>query len=193
MVTLTLSLAVGAQAKPGVVHIIQNVDSLRGEHSVSELENLVTVIEGRSPGDRFGFTVQVLGDQDGDGLPELLVEAPSTDIINPDQPRRGRTYLIPGGSLQGKAKDVFLRGDAQPDGLLNITDAIRVLGALFLGAAPLDCEKSGDADDDGALNITDAIYLLRFLFLGGPAPPAPYPEPGPDPTPDSLRCLPHGA
>ena len=107
----------------------------------------------------------------------LSASLPFLWLIFPFTPVRGDTQVL---------KEPLVRG-------IRIPDAIRVLGALFLGAAPLDCEKSGDADDDGALNITDAIYLLRFLFLGGPAPPAPYPEPGPDPTPDSLRCLPHGA
>jgi CotH protein/lamin tail-like protein len=81
----------------------------------------------------------------------------------------------------------FRRGDADGDGSLAITDAIRILHALFLGE-PLDCRESADIDDDGLLAITDAIQLLDFLFLGGGAPPAPFPACGPDPIADDLGC-----
>jgi formylglycine-generating enzyme required for sulfatase activity len=84
---------------------------------------------------------------------------------------------------------VFQRGDANADGTVNISDAITVLGFLFLGSpAALQCEDAADVDDSGALNITDPVYLLGFLFLGGPAPPAPHGKCGPDPTADALDC-----
>jgi hypothetical protein len=84
---------------------------------------------------------------------------------------------------------VFQRGDANADGTVNISDAITVLGFLFLGSpAALHCEDAADVDDSGALNITDPVYLLGFLFLGGPAPPAPFGRCGPDPTADVLGC-----
>jgi formylglycine-generating enzyme required for sulfatase activity len=84
---------------------------------------------------------------------------------------------------------VFQRGDANADGTVNISDAITVLGFLFLGSpAALQCEDAADVDDSGALNITDPVYLLGFLFLGGPAPPAPFGKCGSDPTADALAC-----
>jgi hypothetical protein len=82
---------------------------------------------------------------------------------------------------------VYVRGDATRDGRVDISDAIRILGALFLGSA-LPCLDAADTNDDGQLNITDAIYLLGFLFLGGPEPPPPFPGEGEDPTPDALDC-----
>jgi hypothetical protein len=81
----------------------------------------------------------------------------------------------------------FLRGDADGDGVPNLTDVVRILQALFLGGA-LECLDSADVDDDGIRDITDAIRLLGSLFLGAEAPPAPYPSCGPDPTPDALGC-----
>jgi predicted outer membrane repeat protein len=77
----------------------------------------------------------------------------------------------------------FRRGDADGSGSTNITDAIAILGYLFLGAETPSCLKSADIDGDRAVNITDAVYLLGFLFLGGPAPPPPWPECGVDPSP----------
>ena len=85
----------------------------------------------------------------------------------------------------------FRRGDANNDGIVNLSDAVTALNYLFLGVwnhpQPL-CEDAADTNDDGSLNITDPIFILNFLFLGGKAPPAPYPDLGEDPTVDKLKC-----
>ena len=84
--------------------------------------------------------------------------------------------------------DIFTRGDANRDGSINVTDALAIVGHLFLGA-PLSCPDAGDVDDTGELNVTDAIVVLAYLFQGGEVPPLPpFPEPGIDPTPDELTC-----
>jgi hypothetical protein len=69
----------------------------------------------------------------------------------------------------------FHRGDPDASGATDITDAIHILGYLFLGETAPGCKESADADNDGAIDITDGIYLLRWLFAGGPEPPAPGP------------------
>jgi hypothetical protein len=74
---------------------------------------------------------------------------------------------------------LFVRGDADSNGRIELTDAIRILGFLFLGGAnPAPaCFDSADSDDNGRLELTDAVRILGFLFLGGtnppPAPPTP--------------------
>ena len=78
----------------------------------------------------------------------------------------------------------FHRGDADGNGQLEITDAVRILDYLFLGNATLSCHDAADADDSGALQLTDAVFILRHLFLGFPAPPHPGPPPNP-PAPTS--------
>ncbi|MBI4603751.1 MAG: hypothetical protein HY721_17490 [Planctomycetes bacterium] len=87
---------------------------------------------------------------------------------------------------------VFHRGDADQNGQLQLTDAIRILGFLFLGGPAPDCLDAADADDNGQLQLTDAIRILGFLFLGGvpPATPGPPPDPcGPDTAgADELGC-----
>jgi hypothetical protein len=79
----------------------------------------------------------------------------------------------------------FRRGDANGDEKLDISDAVSVLGYLFLGTE-VSCEDAADADDSGDLLITDGIVLLMHLFSGTETIPAPYPEPGLDPNPDFL-------
>lgn len=73
----------------------------------------------------------------------------------------------PGGTL-------YRRGDANDDGLSNVSDAVAVLAYLFTGAIDLLCKDAADVDGDGLLNISDAVYLLAYGFLGGPPPPQPF-------------------
>ncbi len=82
----------------------------------------------------------------------------------------------------------FRRGDADGSADLGLTDAVLILGQLFLGQAAPACLDAADADDDGQVVITDAVYLLRSLFLGGPGLPAPSDACGVDPTADEVFC-----
>ncbi|MBI4605030.1 MAG: PKD domain-containing protein [Planctomycetes bacterium] len=85
----------------------------------------------------------------------------------------------------------FHRGDADDNGKLELTDAIRILGYLVLGLAEPPCLDAADSDDNGKLELTDAIRVLGYLFLGNeaPAPPGPPPSPcGADPGDAHLGC-----
>ncbi|MGE3163936.1 MAG: GLUG motif-containing protein [Planctomycetota bacterium] len=83
----------------------------------------------------------------------------------------------------------FRRGDANVDGSEDISDAVKVLGVLFL-AESAACDSALDANDDGAVNIADAVTVLGYLFPQGPAVLLPPPAGGcgVDPTPDALDC-----
>jgi hypothetical protein len=82
----------------------------------------------------------------------------------------------------------FVRGDADQDGAVTLTDAILILDHLFRGGARPACADAADADDSGAMSLTDAVAILLRLFQGGAPLPAPYPGRGGDPTPDGLAC-----
>lgn len=82
----------------------------------------------------------------------------------------------------------FIRGDANGDGTTDISDAVAILGDLFLGNSKVPCQQAGDANDDGVLDISDAVYLLAFLFLGGKAIEPPVEECGVDPIGHDLPC-----
>jgi hypothetical protein len=91
----------------------------------------------------------------------------------------------------------FVRGDADSNGTIELTDGIRILGFLFTGGPPPVCFDAADADDNGALLLNDAILIFGWLFQGGRAPSAPSPgaaayapqDCGEDPTPgDSFGC-----
>lgn len=93
---------------------------------------------------------------------------------------RTQGFNYQGGTL-------FIRGDANNDAEVDLSDAISILGDLFLGnPATAPCQDALDADDNGEVELTDAVYLLEGLFTGGDNPPPPYPLPGVDPTLDTL-------
>jgi hypothetical protein len=87
-------------------------------------------------------------------------------------------------------KELFIRGDVNGDGKLDISDAIVLLSFLYQVSTEPGCLKSMDANDDGVVDLSDAVYLLNFIFSDGNVPEYPYPNLGIDPTPDSLTCNP---
>ena len=90
---------------------------------------------------------------------------------------------------QGRAAQ-FIRGDANLDGQIDISDPVTLLGILFLGNADPGCRDAQDANDSGEADISDAIFLLTYLFSGGRVPPAPSGVCGCDETDDDeLDCL----
>jgi len=83
----------------------------------------------------------------------------------------------------------FVRGDANDNGALSISDPIFLLSYLFAGGTEPPCEDAADANDDGILDLSDPVSILGYLFMGGEIPPpSPPGPPGPDPTLDPLGC-----
>jgi hypothetical protein len=98
--------------------------------------------------------------------------------------KAGTVFFSPAEAGRG----VFVRGDADGNGQVNISDAVVLLGYLFLGEDPVECLDAGDANDSGTINVADAAYCLNFLFRGGMIPPPPFPNPGLDPSEDRMNC-----
>jgi hypothetical protein len=93
-------------------------------------------------------------------------------------------------SLDSACSGTFVRGDANQDLEIDISDAITILNYLFRGGVTISCLSSIDANDDGGLDIAEAIFVLSFLFRGGLEMPLPnfISGCGADPTPDALTC-----
>lgn len=96
--------------------------------------------------------------------------------------------LVHEGQVQALPGD-FVRGDANADGTIDITDCVFLLSYFFVGGPAPPCDDAADVNNDGFLNIADPIYKLSWLFLGGPALPPPN-VCGPDPPlpVDALGC-----
>ena len=130
---------------------------------------------------------QATGDLNGDGVSDFAFsewQIPSLAPEDDPDPTTASVHVVFGIPQRVE----FIRGDADSDGTLNLTDAVFALSFLFLGGTVPICEDAADVDDLGSVELTDAVYLLNHLFLGGAAPPAPYPEAGQDPTEDALGC-----
>ena len=92
--------------------------------------------------------------------------------------------------------DLFVRGDSNASGTIDLTDGVVTLNFLFTGGEEPACPDAADTDDNGALVISDAVITFSYLFTGGAAPVRPSPtetnfpveDCGVDPTDDTLGC-----
>ncbi len=134
--------------------------------------------------DGVGIPIQSLSD----GV--ITVEAPAIDeareITIEVSSATASDYLFPGFTYG------FVRGDANDDGDINISDPVSILGYLFNGVSAPLCRDAADSDDNEQIQLTDAVYLLNFLFLGTQKPRLPFPDLGVDtevgPDGDILGC-----
>jgi hypothetical protein len=111
----------------------------------------------------------------------FLASLPAAVVIGHDDPG-------PGFSTSGEG-GFFIRGDADQNGQIQITDAIFTLGYLFLGDRDPFCLDALDTNDDGDVVISDALGILQYLFSGNYTPAEPLTAAGTDPTPgDPLNC-----
>jgi hypothetical protein len=100
------------------------------------------------------------------------------------EPDKGNVLAV------GGWRNLFRRGDANGDGIVNITDGIKIANWLSQSGPLPACLDGADADDNSEIEPDDYTYLYQFLFNGGPAPPAPGPYTcGRDPSADLLECL----
>lgn len=88
-----------------------------------------------------------------------------------------------------RREDVFLRGDSNMDGRLDISDAIYILAYRYTGGPWPSCMDAADANDDGRVDLSDPIFFLSHLFHREVPLPEPGPEPGIDLSNDGLGCL----
>ncbi|MCA8962740.1 MAG: VCBS repeat-containing protein [Planctomycetes bacterium] len=143
-----------------------------------------------------------LGDGSGtfgpsQSLPMALFE-PRIALADVDADGDAEFALRSGGVMSiyantaGSSSTEFRRGDINGDGQVQVSDAVALLGALFVaGSDPVGCDDAADANDDGATDLSDAVTVLQYLFItGAAAPPAPGAENcGADPTSDGLGCV----
>jgi regulation of enolase protein 1 (concanavalin A-like superfamily) len=157
------------------------------------LEREGTAVRASSSLDGVNWTPVTELDVPALGDPVLVgVAAATRDFGEPRfEPLAARITGLSLGPLEPPViEPQYRRGDANADGKDDVSDAIHVLGFLFLGdPEDLSCAKSADSNDDGVVNIADPISFLGHLFLGTPAvPPEPYGTCGQDPTADELVC-----
>ncbi|MEM7167605.1 MAG: PKD domain-containing protein [Planctomycetota bacterium] len=117
----------------------------------------------------------------------------TNNIFSPTQGPSLVPYPLHGGVevVDPTGAALFVRGNANGSGNIDIADAVFVLTFLFAGGTPPPCPDAADPNDNGTVDIADAVNILTFLFAGTVTPRYPFPEPGLDPTDDNLGpCMP---
>jgi hypothetical protein len=72
--------------------------------------------------------------------------------------------------LSGSGYCEFGFGDADSNGIVNISDAVFLISYIFGGGPAPSPLLAGDADCNSIINISDAVYLISYIFGGGPEP-----------------------
>jgi agmatine deiminase len=65
---------------------------------------------------------------------------------------------------------VYVCGDANGDGVIDVADVMYLVNYLFLGGWSPQPVEAGDANCDGVIDVADVMYLINYLFLGGSPP-----------------------
>ncbi|MEM7232748.1 MAG: hypothetical protein AAF517_11260, partial [Planctomycetota bacterium] len=110
---------------------------------------------------------------------ELQNGAAQIRLSTPNDPV-ARGYMVACVTLGG-GQGGTLPGDCNMDRNIDLSDAVCLLGFLFLGnPSVLQCGEPGgnepdasdiellDADGNGSLDLTDPVKILNYLFFGGP-------------------------
>lgn len=118
----------------------------------------------------------------------LQSNSPCIDTGDPESPKDPDGTRADMGALFYDHRTYFIRGDADKNEAVQLTDAIYILNWLFKGGEEPKCLDAADADDNGKVDLADAVKILNHLFKGDPDLPTPYPEAGIDPTEDELSC-----
>ncbi len=102
-----------------------------------------------------------------------------------------RIHALSGMDGIVRVQERFVRGDADGNGVIDISDAVNVIDFLFGDVFETTCRDALDATDNGSVTVADAVRILDYLFDPSPPDttiPRPFPLPGADRTVDSLLC-----
>lgn len=76
----------------------------------------------------------------------------------------------PCGLISGEF--LLLRGDANHDHVIDLSDAVYTLIWEFAGGLAPACKESLDVNHDARIDTSDPVFTLNYLFRGGPSIPA---------------------
>jgi hypothetical protein len=119
------------------------------------------------------FTTQVTA---VDSLVDNFYTVPDSQALNPDTSYYWRVKAF---DLAGNSSDfqydpfrfsLFIRGDANDDGKIDVSDAIYLVNYLFIDGPEPSPFQAGDANSDEVVDIADVVYLINYLFIDGPPP-----------------------
>jgi hypothetical protein len=64
----------------------------------------------------------------------------------------------------------YVCGDAEGDGISNVSDAVYIINYVFSGGNAPDPLEAADVNCDGEVNVSDAVSIINYVFAGGNIP-----------------------
>jgi len=116
----------------------------------------------------------------------VSIDCNSNGILDGCEIDQGAEDFNANGILD-ECEELFIRGDVDGDGAINVADAVIALAYLFTGGS-INCAKAADSNADGILNIADGIQIIGYLFSASGDIAAPFPDCGLDPSANVLDC-----
>ncbi len=116
-------------------------------------------------------------DADGDGLTngEELQDPDGVWMSgNPDPGDPGKVSNPGDPEDPPHQQAVYVRGDANADDFLDISDVVFTLFFSFDGQFSPTCLRAADSSNDGNVDISDVLFTLKFLFMSGSPPDPPF-------------------
>jgi len=101
---------------------------------------------------------------------DSIAEPPSYDWVWDDGVQNLHPTFNYDGSTHVIYYGYYICGDANDDAQINISDAVHLLGYIFVGGMPPIIPPSGDANCDSSVNISDVVWIINYVFSGGYAP-----------------------
>jgi hypothetical protein len=115
---------------------------------------------------------------DPDSMIFYIVFAASADNTGPKSEadlkngvRKGERFIC--NYLNPTASYCCMYGDADSNGIINISDAVYLIAYIFGGGDAPDPLCNGDTDCNGMVNISDAVILIGYVFEFFPPPHCP--------------------
>jgi hypothetical protein len=71
------------------------------------------------------------------------------------------------------ADSIYIPGDANADGLVNVGDCTYTINFIFREGPPPMPYISGDSNCDTIVNVGDVVYTINYIFREGPPPGCP--------------------
>ncbi len=135
-------------------------------------QELLVVIYGVSQGATAGLTTSL----------EFCTSlgAPPVELIIAEQGGVAVVPLVNAGSITAVAAPPaeFIRGDVNEDGVVSVSDAVRLFEELFVGVAGGECSRAGDVNHDHQRDLGDVIFLLGAILLPTQTIDPPFPNCG---------------
>ncbi|MBI4583747.1 MAG: FG-GAP repeat protein, partial [Planctomycetes bacterium] len=138
---------------------------------------LLAAYEVEQEDERFLGSLAPLGDVDGDGRDEFLVGAWNYPPRAPSCAPPNCTGAVLALRFPAE-RPLFLRGDANGDGQVDLSDVVALIEILHLGRPIGGCPLALDVNGNDQLTTADYLALFRYLFLGNLAPAPPFPDCG---------------